>query len=852
MQQALAWHDKLCTDCVQAHRGRIVKSTGDGIHAVFADPADAVAALLSLQQQLDAGHADIELPLRVRAAAHSGTSEARDGDFFGPVLNRCARLMSSAHGGQVLLSQALVDSLQGRLPPGAGLRALGQVRLRDLAEAETVHQLLHATLRADFPPLRALAQTPHNLALQLDSFVGRERERAELRERLAQCRLLTLLGMGGLGKSRLSVQLGAELLDDFADGVWLVELAPLSDPRLVPQAVASVLGLREDAGRGVMEVLVDHLRERQLLLILDNCEHVVAACAELAKRLLQNAAGLTLLASSRDALQVAGETVYAVPPLDVPELSAEPDLAQLARHESVRLFIDRVTAVQPQFRLGADNAPAVAELCRRLDGIPLALELAAARTRALTVQAIAARLNDRFRLLISGDKTVLPRQRTLRALIDWSHELLSEPERLLFRRLAVFAGGWTLESAESVVAGGGLAADAVLDLLPRLVEQSLVSLEASSQRYRMLETVRAYADEKLAAAGETPGVRDQHLHHLLTLAEAARPQLAGHQQAQWLARLDAERDNLLAAHQHCEQATDGDALAVRLLHALRRYWINRGELSLGLDTARALLSRPGLAARDANRCMVLFAAGQFGFLGGFNGPAQQHLEECLAIAREIGADDIVAHVLQPLGMTCLALHDHTAAARHLDEALQRAETLGEGREVASALNARAMGHRLQGNHPLAEVLCRRAVALFRELGDAENIGISLLSLAMVRMAQGPASDAAGMWREAAAIALQTGSTPLLLGALDLAIGLAAANGRWLEAATCHGAAQAQWLRVGLSRDAADQAFVAAAVAAARAALGEPEWTRQETQGRRRPAAACLAELAGTAAITEAS
>ena len=515
MDAALRAHDAMLTAAVGLHRGRVVKSTGDGIHAVFDDPADAVAAALQMQLTLADPAATAGLELRLRCGLHVGADEYRDGDFYGQAVNRAARIMSVAHGGQTLLSQAIVDSVGERMPPGATRRDLGHVRLRDLTSPERVYQLEHAQLRAQFPPLRSLEATPNNLPQQLNSFVGRERELAEAKQRLATSRLVTLLGMGGIGKSRLSIQLGADLLDDYRDGVWLVELAPLTDARLVPQAVASVLGVKEDAGHSVQEALLRYVRDKQLLFILDNCEHVVRACAELAKQLMQAGAGIKVLASSRDVLQIAGEATYQVPTLSVPDPRNHTEPAQLLRHEAVRLFVDRAHASQPSFEVTPGNAAAVADICNRLDGIPLALELAAARTRALSVEAIAARLDDRFRLLVSGDQTVLPRQRTLRALIDWSHDLLPDGERTLFRRLAVFAGGFALEAAEQVGGGDGLDAADVLDLLAHLVEKSLVIMEFSGQRYRMLDTVRHYAQERLDESTDKAGAHARHFAHYL-------------------------------------------------------------------------------------------------------------------------------------------------------------------------------------------------------------------------------------------------------------------------------------------------------------------------------------------------
>ncbi|MGZ9086794.1 MAG: ATP-binding protein, partial [Rhodoplanes sp.] len=472
MPPVMAHHDAVSKSAVERNRGTIVKMTGDGVHAAFDNPLDALIATLEIQQRLSVPGGADDMPLPLRCGLHAGIDERRDGDFYGRAVNRAARIMSAAHGGQMLLSKAVADQVSGMLPEGVSLRDLGHVRLRDLSSPEHIFQVLHTQLRADFPALRSLEGTPNNLTQQLNSFIGRERELADIKEMLASNRLVTLLGMGGIGKSRLSTQLAADVLDDFPDGVWFVELAALTDSASVPQAVASVLGVKEEAGRPVMDALIKYVRELQLLIILDNCEQVVHGCADLAKRLLQAGPRVKVLTSSRDYLQVAGETTYHVPTLSVPRDSIS--LEGLEKHEGVRLFIDRAAASMRGFGLTEQNAAAVADICYCLDGIPLAIELAAARVRGLSVQAIAARLSDRFRLLVSGDRTVSPRQRTLRALIDWSYDLLPEQERALFQRLSVFAGGWTLEAAETVCADDDLARHDVLDLLTHLVEKSLV------------------------------------------------------------------------------------------------------------------------------------------------------------------------------------------------------------------------------------------------------------------------------------------------------------------------------------------------------------------------------------------
>ncbi len=830
MQPALARHDAIARAAVIEHRGKVVKSTGDGIHAAFDDAADALNAALQMQLALADPGATDGLALSVRCGLHAGTHQKRDNDFYGPEVNRAARVMSVAHGGQTLLSRAVADRVGTALPAGVSLRDLGRVRLRDLSSPEHVYQLLHPKLRADFPPLRSLEATPNNLAQQLNSFIGREREAAEVKAMLATNRLVTLLGMGGIGKSRLSVQLGAEVMDGYSDGVWLVELAPLSDPQLVPQAVASVLGVKEETGRPVVDALVKFVRDRELLVILDNCEHVVNACAELAKQLLQAGSRLKVLASSRDPLQIAGETAYHVPTLSAPGPNTKVTLAELAQHEAVRLFIDRATAAQPAFRVTEKNAPAVADICHRLDGIPLAIELAAARTRALSVEVISARLNDRFRLLVTGDKTVLPRQRTLRALIDWSYDLLPAPERLLFQRLSVFAGGWTLEAVEAVGSGGAVEPPDVLDLLTRLVEKSLVVMELGGERYRMLDTVRHYAQERMIEAGEVGATCTRHLGFYLTFAETARPELAGPEQGTWLARLDLERENLLSAHSWSEHADGGTDMALRLVHALRPYWKNRGLMMLGHQVAVELLGRAGLQRRDDARCRALFGAGQFCYFTGRYGEAINLLAESLSIARETGNTQWIAGVLQPLGMACLGEGDLQAARRHLEEAVNLAGELGNQRELAAAQNALAMLHRMEGRFDSAQPLYESVIAQGRELGDQELIAIGLLNLAMVSITRSSEDAVPPMLLEVLAIADEIGSKPAAQSALEVCAGLAAAKEDWPQAARFYGAAEALIAKTGLQRDPADEAFLAPFITRSRLALGAKPFEAMEAEG----------------------
>jgi len=451
MRIALAEHDAHVRHEL-SQQGEVFKTIGDAFCVAFKSPSEAVTAAGGLQKSLqDKAFGEVG-NLRVRVAVHTGEAESRDNDYFGPSLNRVARLLASGHGGQVLLSQATYELVRDALPSGYTAKPLGEHRLRDLERPESIYQLTAPGLPSDFPALKSLTELPNNLPLQVTSFVGREKELADVAKLIRKNRLVTFTGSGGTGKTRLSMQAAAELLPEFEDGVWLVELAPLTEPDLVPQTVAAALKVREEPGRPLIETLVSHLRDKRLLLILDNCEHLLDAAARLADSIGKNCPNVHLVATSREPLAIGGEQVYRVPSLSTPDPKKKESVESLEQYEAVRLFIDRAVLAQPNFHVTNENAPAVAQICHRLDGIPLALELAAARVRAMPVETIASRLDDRFRLLTGGSRTALPRQQTLRATIDWSYGLLDEKEKTLLRRLSVFAGGWTLEAAEKVCA----------------------------------------------------------------------------------------------------------------------------------------------------------------------------------------------------------------------------------------------------------------------------------------------------------------------------------------------------------------------------------------------------------------
>jgi len=520
MTDAVRRHDGIVRAAIAAHDGRVFKTMGDSFCAAFSIASDAVAAALDAQRALAAEDFTAVDGLPVRMAIHTGNADERDGDYFGPALNRVARLLAVGHGGQVLVSGVSADLVQGQMPAEATLHDLGAHRLKDLARPEQVYQVLAPDLPAEFPALRSLDALPNNLPQQLTSFVGRDAEVAEVAALLAKHRIVTLIGAGGVGKTRVSLQVGANLLDSFPDGVWFVEFAPVRDPGLVPETIAKSVGVTLRPVEP-LDALVVALKQKRLLLILDNCEHLVAAAAAAAVAIVRVCPNVTILASSRQGLGVTGEGTYRMPSLSIPPLDspAAARAADALSFGAVRLFVTRAEAADMRFAFSDEIAPIVADICRRLDGIPLAIELAAARVSVLKPHELRSRLNQRFRVLTGGSRDVLPRQQTLRALIDWSHDLLDEPERRLFRRAGIFVDGFALAGAVAVAGDAGQDEFEVFDVLASLVDKSLVvaELTGDATRYRLLESTRAYALEMLEAAGETATVAEQCFAYMYDL-----------------------------------------------------------------------------------------------------------------------------------------------------------------------------------------------------------------------------------------------------------------------------------------------------------------------------------------------
>lgn len=734
--QILAAHHEILRAFFENHHGRIVDTQGDSFFVAFARALDAVNAAVQAQRALNAHDWGENIRVRVRMGLHTGEPIAQGERYVGLDVHRAARIGAAGHGGQILISETTYALIKNELSGGVTLRALGQHRLKDFDAPAPLYQVVGAGLPADFPPLKTLDARPNNLPAQLSSFIGREREIAELIRVLRATRLLTLSGAGGAGKTRLSIQLAEKMLDAFPDGVWFIELARVSDPALIPQTIAMALGLRDEAGN-LAQTLTNYLRRKTMLLVLDNCEHLIDAAAQWAETFLNAAPNLKIVATSREALNLAGEHIFHVPSLPLPDVNRSLSSETLAQSDAARLFIERATAANNHFRVTEQNALHIAQICRRLDGIPLALELAAARVPALSVEQIAARLDDVFRLLTGGSRTAMPRQQTLAATIDWSYNLLSPVERALLQRLSVFAGGWTLDAAEEICAGDNIAAADILDLLAQLVIKSLVIAENNdgATRYRFLETIRQFARYRLYEAEEIERVSDRHLDFFVALAERAQPELRRARQIEWLKRLDAEHDNLRAGLTWAISENPTRAVkALRLTGALWMYWDVRGYFQEGLQWCERALATSD--AENSARVQTLFGAG--GFVGRL-GDIERTItccREALSLARKIGDTRNAAEALLGWGFMSMYLGETARTDAMLIEALTLYQMLDDQDDLGRAQGPFARRAWMQGDYARAAELYETSLELFRQVGDLREIAGALNNLAGVVKTRG--------------------------------------------------------------------------------------------------------------------
>ncbi len=723
MRGALAQHDVLLRTAVVEHGGVLIKSMGDGILAAFALAEDALMAALTAQRALQRADWGTLGRLPVRMGVHTGAAEPQDGDYLGPTLNRAARIMGTGHGGQILLSRATAELLQDQLPTTITLQPLGSFRLKDLTRPEQILQVVVADLPANFPTLRTLDARQHNLPAQATALIGREREVSELCDLLRQpaVRLVTLTGPGGTGKTRLALQTAAELIEHFPQGVWFVNLAPVTDAALVLPAIAQTLDIREIAGRTWSETLRDALRDQQLLLVLDNFEQIVAAAVEIAT-LLAAAPQLKILVTSREALHLAAEHVVAVPPLALPERMVRLPIEQFSQYEALRLFIERARAVRADFSITNTNAPVLAEICWRLDGLPLAIELAAARIRLFTPEALLARLEQRLSLLTTGPRDLPARHQTLRTTIDWSYALLTTDEQILFRRVAVFLNGCQIEAIERICDLDATLGTKLLDCLAALVDKSLVKQYSDSSgepRFSMLETIREYALERLIAFEEEETVRRAHAAYYLDFAEVAELQLTSGRRQDWVLRLEQDNDNLRAALTWSRSATNGDTILLRLAGALWWFWHFCGYAATGRTwLEEALTSEAGQMATEG-RAKALCGAGALADHQGDHETARVWLEESIALYRAVGNRRGLGYALTYFGLVVghQSQPDYHVARISFEESIELLRNIGDHWGLALAIQLLGEIDWYECKYEIAKTLFEESTHLFAELGD---------------------------------------------------------------------------------------------------------------------------------------
>jgi predicted ATPase/class 3 adenylate cyclase len=725
-------HREIARAAWAAQQGVEIGTEGDSFFVVFNTAPGAVAAAVAAQRGLAAEAWPTGSEIRSRMGLHTGEGVLSGGSYVGLDVHRAARIANAGHGGQVLVSATTQALVEGSLPAGVTLREMGEHRLKDLSRPERIWDLVIEGLSADFPPLRTLNAVPNNLPTQLTSFLGRQREIAEGRQLLIDARLLTLTGPGGTGKTRLSLQLAADATDRFPDGIYFVPLGAISQWDLVLPTIAQAMGL-VDPGTKALDRLVDHIGSKCVLLVLDNFEQVNDAAPQIAE-LLARAPKISILVTSRSPLRVYGEREFPIPPLGVPDPKHLPDFEQLSTYESVALFIERAMAVRPDFAVTSANAPAVAEICVRLDGLPLAIELAAARVRVLTPQAIMERLGDRLKLLSGGSRDLPERQQTLRGAIAWSHDLLNEADQLVFARFAVFAGGARLDAIETVVFDADDATDP-LDAIASLVDKSLIRQESEpggESRFRMLSTIREYAMERLGERGEAEELRERHAAWVVSLAEESAPRVFGEEQRVVLDRYEMEHDNIRAALAWAA-ASGHTETALRVLASSWRFWQMRGFLAEARETAEHVLALPGSTDLPDARAAALEAAGGIAYWQADIDASRTWYGEALELARASGALPRIANAVYNMAFTYsfneLSPEDAARAREIATEAVDLFRQLGDEGGTARALWGLSTAEFFFRNYPRAAELAGEALEIFRRLGDRFMTGWALYLLA---------------------------------------------------------------------------------------------------------------------------
>lgn len=740
MAQALQIHNAALRQAFEANGGVVFKTVGDAFQAAFPTAPQALKAAIEGQRALQSAPWNELGPLKVRMGLHTGEAQLDPGGdeyAVSHTKNRIGRIHSVAFGGQILLSQETADLVRRILPEGVSLKDLGEHRLKGMEWHEHLYQVYAPDLLQDFPPLATAITHPNNLPVQLSSFIGREKEIAAVIELLAKHRLVTLTGSGGVGKTRLALSVAESSLENFPDGIWLVALDSITDSSLIPQVVASIFNLRKEGTRSVSDILVDILKEKQILLVLDNCEHLIQACAQFTDLLLRSCPMVKVLATSREALVTGGETPYRVPSLEIPDHTHLPGLVRFQEYESVHLFTERAQVVLPGFKVTEKNIPTVSQIVHRLDGIPLAIELAAARLDILTLDQLAQRLDNAFRLLVGGSRSALPRQQTLRAAIDWSYALLSEPERILLRRLSIFAGGCTLEAAESVCAGNVLEPFEIMDGLSSLAKKSILIADRKQDqevRYRLLEIVRQYAQEKLHDSGETAMLRERHLGYFMRLAQEAEPHLRGNNQQYWKERLSRELDNLRLAMESSLTGSIENGLS--LAAALMLFWHGTYYRAEGVAWLDRLLAAESAGRIDPNLTVDQISARQIARGKALIANCWNRWKLGLTITKYIEES---ADIFQSFGdqyTNELTYSLYLTGQLDFQQSLELFRLTGEQFYITEVLFHLAAALLRSGDLPQAKIYFEERQALCRKREDLEGQGCGLWELGLLEFLQG--------------------------------------------------------------------------------------------------------------------
>jgi len=879
MRLTVARHDVLLTEQIERRGGVVVRSQGEGdsFFAVFPHARDAVTAARDIQRALHAEAWPIEAPLRVRMALHTGEAELRDENYYGAAVNRCARLRSVAYGGQVLLSGATYELIRDDLPQSIDLLGLGEHHLKDLLRPEQIFQIAGSGLPSAFPPLRTLEARPNNLPVQTTTLIGRGQEVAEIARLLLHddVRLLTLTGPGGVGKTRLAIEVAKAVAEGGLLSVAFAELGPIADPALVPLAIAGAVGVRERVDRPLLDTLADLLHASRLLLVLDNCEHLVASCGAAAQALRKACPELRILATSRAPLGVSGEMAWSVPLLAV---SAGDGLKPDAHGEAVQLFVERACLKQTGFGLDAKNVQAVVEICQRLDGLPLAIELAAARIQLLPPAAMLSRLGRQLQLLVGGPRDLPARQRTMRAAIAWSHDLLNDLERAVFRQLGIFAGGFSLEAAEAVctvelddgrsrsngkatpgkdtppspVAAGPVPGSTFLDILESLFAKNLLRQERTvgEPRFTMLETIREYAREQLEASGELDAVRERCAAFFLALAEEAAQKLLGREQLAWLERVDAELDQLRAVLGWSRQGDIACEVGLRLAGALVMYWEYRGFTNEGYDWVTALLALPGASAPTVARAHALYSAA---FLFAMHGDfaAQRSLaRESATIFQEAGHLQEGGRSLAAQAVAESRLGDSVVARALLERSVRIAREHGDQWGLAFALGQLGVAAYQDADFAAARAFRAEAAALARAIHDRHTLGLALAGLALVARMQGNHEESARLFTETLVASSEIGDQWIMPRALGGLAGAAVLAAEYERAARLFGMTAAMRAVSGIGEAAGSfRVLYAHDENRARTALGDDVFAAAWAEGRAMPPEQAIAyALEGTARL----